>query len=162
MNTSIVKRFTFEAAHRLGLGYEGKCALLHGHSYKVFVEIRAQHLDKFDMVVDFGNLKLLKKWIDLNLDHKTILHKEDSLVPTLRAAQGYDSVFTMMQNPTAEAIARIIFKRTEALLLELFPEERLPNHLLSEDSVIKKVHQVVSVTVQETATGSASFRGGHQ
>lgn len=147
MQTSIVKKYTFEAAHRLGLGYIGKCANLHGHSYNVFIEIAANNLDEFDMVVDFGGLKPIKVWIDENLDHKTVLQKKDNLISLLRFESGHDSVFTMVQNPTAEAIARVLFKVTEDVLDELFlaPDEIAP--------------QVVSVTVQETETGSATFRG---
>lgn len=60
------------------------------------------------MVMDFGDLKnTIKEWIDRNLDHCMILHKDDPLTKTL--VQMGEPVFQLDVNPTAESIARTIF-----------------------------------------------------
>jgi 6-pyruvoyltetrahydropterin/6-carboxytetrahydropterin synthase len=61
------------------------------------------------MVVDFSHLKqVVGGWIDEALDHKMLLHKDDPVLPLLRA-QG-EPVHVLDVNPTAENIARIIFE----------------------------------------------------
>ena len=60
MNNEILvtKLFTFEAAHRLPK-HEGKCARLHGHSYKLEVTIGGTPKDtgsEEGMVMDFAEL----------------------------------------------------------------------------------------------------------
>lgn len=85
MNTiSVTKIFEFEAAHRLP-HHKGKCCNLHGHTYKLEVEVAARVVDFYaandpgevrgeitGMVIDFGNLKnIVKETID-ELDHKML------------------------------------------------------------------------------------------
>jgi 6-pyruvoyltetrahydropterin/6-carboxytetrahydropterin synthase len=55
MFTLLVKA-GFEAAHDIP-GHPGKCARLHGHSYRVEAEISGTDLDHLGMLVDFGDLK---------------------------------------------------------------------------------------------------------
>ncbi len=51
---------SFDAAHFLK-GYEGKCSNIHGHRWKVIVEVKGEDLKqegpKRGMVVDFSDLK---------------------------------------------------------------------------------------------------------
>lgn len=61
---TVTKEFTFDAAHKLTSGYEGACANLHGHTYKLLVTIGTDSsiggdysLNKFGMVIDFKELK---------------------------------------------------------------------------------------------------------
>lgn len=55
-----------EAAHSIPeLGAEHKCARLHGHSYKITVELSTKALDDKGMVVDFG---VIKGWLG-RFDH---------------------------------------------------------------------------------------------
>jgi 6-pyruvoyltetrahydropterin/6-carboxytetrahydropterin synthase len=68
---TITKRFTFAAAHMLhGLPPGHQCSRLHGHNYAVIVELQAQDLNEVGFVVDYGDLKPLKEYIDSNLDHR--------------------------------------------------------------------------------------------
>lgn len=52
---SVTKSFTFDSAHRLD-DYIGKCANLHGHTYKLEVTIKGR-TDHRGIVVDFGDIK---------------------------------------------------------------------------------------------------------
>lgn len=72
---TIEKRFTFEASHFLENLREGHpCTKLHGHSYKLYVRLVAKELDpKTGFIIDFGDLKFIKEYIDKNIDHSLIL-----------------------------------------------------------------------------------------
>lgn len=92
--------------HRL-LRYKGKCAHLHGHNGRVEIELASPSLNDQSMVADFSDIsRIVKEWIDQNLDHRMLLHKDDPLVPLLRKHD--EPIFVMEIDPTAEAIARVI------------------------------------------------------
>lgn len=67
----IQKEFHFSASHQLSHLYEGhQCARLHGHNYIVVVVLGANKLNKDGFVVDYGELKSFKNYIDNELDHR--------------------------------------------------------------------------------------------
>ncbi len=93
--------------HRL-LRYQGKCAHLHGHNGRVEIEITSPTLDDQSMVADFSRIgRIVKEWIDQNLDHRMLLHRDDPLVSVLKAND--EPVYLMASDPTAEAIARLVY-----------------------------------------------------
>ena len=88
------------------------------------------------MVVDFTRLKqTVGAWIDRELDHRMILHRDDPVLPELRR-QG-EPVVVVDFNPTAENIAKMIFDRAAAEGIA-----------------------VVEVTLWETESSYATYRGG--
>ena len=109
----VTKVIHFCYGHRLR-DYSGKCRHLHGHNGKVEIELTSQKLDRRGMVQDFEDIKrTIQRWIDDTLDHTMLLRKDDPLVKTLRATR--ERFYLMDTNPTAEAIAKLIFdyaKRT--------------------------------------------------
>lgn len=109
----VTKRLEFCYGHRL-LNYEGNCRYLHGHNAMVEIDIAADVLDHRNMVVDFSDVKrLVKAWVDRELDHRMILQKDDPLVPILQA-QG-EPLYLLDSNPTAERLARLILDQSRAL-----------------------------------------------
>lgn len=103
----ITKIINFSYGHRL-LNYSGKCCNLHGHNGKVEIEIFSEKLNDVGMVVDFVEIKnKIQKWIDDNLDHKMLLSKDDPMVKILK--DNNEDVYVMDTNPTAEAIAKLIY-----------------------------------------------------
>lgn len=69
----ITKEFAFSAAHQLvGLPESHPCSRLHGHNYRVIVELASDHLKAEGWVEDYGELDGFKKWIDEHLDHRNI------------------------------------------------------------------------------------------
>jgi 6-pyruvoyltetrahydropterin/6-carboxytetrahydropterin synthase len=61
------------------------------------------------MVADFAEISgALQGWIDAHLDHRMLLRKDDPLVRALSDLG--EPVTVMEENPTAEAIARMIFR----------------------------------------------------
>lgn len=99
--------FKFDAAHSLE-GYDGKCARMHGHRYKVRVSAKSNKLNpsKYlatpDMVCDFRELKWPAADSEKGgFDHGVL----DDLMPV---------------NTTAERIAEYIHTKTK---------ERIPDHI---------------------------------
>ncbi len=98
----IRKHFTFEAAHVLPY-HQGKCARLHGHSYRLEVGLRgALHTQGpgRGMIEDFESIKSVVKReiIDL-LDHQ--------------------SLNELIENPTCERIVLWIWERLQPVLAGL-------------------------------------------
>jgi 6-pyruvoyltetrahydropterin/6-carboxytetrahydropterin synthase len=130
----VSKVMEFSYGHRL-LEHEGKCRFLHGHNGLLEVDVGAEELDSQGMVVDFGRIaEVVKAWVNDNLDHRLLLSRADPLVSVLQA-QG-EPVYVMDDNPTAENIARLIWRAAQERGL-----------------------RVSEVRLWETATSRASYRG---
>ncbi len=103
----VSKEINFCYGHRL-LDYDGRCAHPHGHNGKIEIELEASKLDNRGMVYDFGDIKeMISRWVDSELDHRMILRKDDPLVKILKDLK--EPCFLMDENPTAEALAKLIF-----------------------------------------------------
>ena len=135
---------TFDAAHRL-YKYQGKCGMLHGHTYRVRVVVATSELDGEDMVADFGRLKEVVKSLLLLYDHHTLLNMEDPLVQVIESLDAPDAVVAFRSNPTAEVLAEDILSRCRGLgmMLGAAKEDRL---------------RVIEVAVWETPTSCAMAR----
>jgi len=104
---SVTKRIDFCYGHRL-LDYDGVCKHLHGHNAVAEIEVRADALDHRNMVCDFGDIKrVVKGWIDRELDHRMLLRHDDPFVKPLQDLG--EPVYLLDSNPTVERIARLIF-----------------------------------------------------
>lgn len=104
----VTREIDFCYGHRL-LNYEGKCKFLHGHNGRAVITLEAPQLDERGMVLDFTDIKrVVAGWIDTNLDHRMILHRDDPAVSALKALG--EPLFLIDTNPTAENIARLIFE----------------------------------------------------
>jgi 6-pyruvoyltetrahydropterin/6-carboxytetrahydropterin synthase len=129
---SVTKRLDFCYGHRL-LDYEGVCRHPHGHNAVVEIEIQTDVLDPRNMVADFSDIKrVMKEWIDRELDHKMILRADDPLTRMLQDMG--EPIFVLESNPTVERIARLIF--------DVAREQGLP---------------VTRITVWETPTSWATY-----
>lgn len=95
---TLKKHFSFEASHRLP-NHDGKCARLHGHSWKGIITVAGDELlggAKAGMLIDYGDLSTaIKPIVENYLDH---YHLNDSLE---------------LLNPTSEEIARWIYRRLQ-------------------------------------------------
>jgi len=102
MGWTLEKEFSFEASHQLP-DHDGKCARLHGHSWRGRLVCRESSLQtsgpKSGMLVDFGEMKAaIEDVLENKLDH---YHLNDSLE---------------MRAPTSEAIAKWIFEKLKPKL----------------------------------------------
>jgi len=109
----VTKRIEFCYGHRL-LDYEGVCKHPHGHNAVVEVDVSTVTLDNRNMVADFSDIKrVVKGWIDRELDHKMILREDDPLVEPLKKLG--EPIYLLESNPTVERIAKLIYDKGREL-----------------------------------------------
>ncbi len=129
---------SFDSAHFLK-NYDGKCSNIHGHRWRVEVEIFSDKLKNEGqlngMIVDFGDLKKdVKKIIDY-YDHALIVEKNTLKNNTYECIlkEGF-KIINVDFRPTAENFSYFFYKEIE-----------------------KKGYKVFKVTVYETPNNSASY-----
>ena len=89
----LIRTHLISSAHHLE-DYDGNCANIHGHNYKIQVVLRGGHLNKTGMLMDY---KLLDDIINSELedfDHTDL-----------------NTIETLEKHPTAENLAELIFNR---------------------------------------------------
>lgn len=91
----------FASAHFLK-GYKGECESLHGHNWKVEVEVQGENLDDIGMLMDFKLLKGILRDILKELDHRLL----------------NDIDLFCKSNPSSEIIAKNIYSRVREKLPE--------------------------------------------
>lgn len=100
----------FDSAHFL-YGYDGKCKNIHGHRWRIVVQIGAEALEEGGnerhMLVDFGTLKKDVEAAADALDHSLII-EEGSLKPATLAALADEDfkVIAVKFRPTAENFSK--------------------------------------------------------
>lgn len=83
----------FASAHTLR-DYPGACSRMHGHNWKLEVEVSASQLDDVGMAIDFKHIKQAARELGGELDHRY-----------LNEVPPFDQI-----NPTAENIAAWLYK----------------------------------------------------
>jgi 6-pyruvoyltetrahydropterin/6-carboxytetrahydropterin synthase len=106
----ITRTIEFPMGHRLQR-HEGLCRHVHGHNYKVEVEVTATSLNAQGMVVDFSDLKTEMESVFKKYDHAFVVEKGDpfgELRLTLDSwnACGMDRLIEIGAPPTAECLAK--------------------------------------------------------
>jgi len=109
---SITKEVYFCYGHRL-MHHAGKCRHLHGHSVKAAITLAAEHLDGQGMVCDFADIAAVAAaYIEAELDHNFLLHRDDPLVALLE--QAGERFMALPGHPTAEYLAKLIYDAIQA------------------------------------------------
>lgn len=104
---TITKEVYFCYGHRL-MKHPGKCRNLHGHSVKASISIQQQQLNDQGMVCDFSDIRdCVEAYIDQQLDHNLLLHKDDPLIPLL--IQQQERFLALDEHPTAEVLSKMIY-----------------------------------------------------
>ena len=117
----ITKEFKFEMAHALH-GYDGLCANIHGHSYRLWVTVRGnvkkenKHI-KDGMVMDFMDLKsIIKPTIINKYDHSLVLNANSPHANLDLSA--FDKVYYLPYQPTSENLVSDFANLITSLLPE--------------------------------------------
>lgn len=130
----------FDAAHFLQ-GYEGKCRNLHGHRWRVVVELSgealAQERQTRGMLMDFSTVKSALRALCDELDH-SLIYEEGSLRPATVAALNEEQfrLVAVPFRPTAEEFSCWFFER-----------------LTAQGCAVRRVE------VYETPTNAAAYEG---
>lgn len=113
------KEFSFDCAHMLS-GHEGLCSNVHGHTYKMQVQVRRDRASLCEsglsagMVVDFKDLKqVVNDHIIYHFDHAFVFYKNgnevEKAVGHLLLSHGM-KVAEVSYRPTAENMAKSFFQ----------------------------------------------------
>lgn len=110
----------FDTAHYLS-GYEGKCSNIHGHRYRLVVELASDTLHQSGqqrgMLADFGDVKAMLKQIADQYDHKLLIEDNaDGRAVARQLAQvpNQFAVWMVPYRPTAEEMSRDIYYQIKA------------------------------------------------
>lgn len=133
IKASVTKIATFDCAHMLD-GYNGACANLHGHTYKVEVSVKGDVCDG-DMLVDFNKLSAVM--------HDTIIRVYDHAV--LICATSFDPFERKLEEICREHNKKhvLIYQRPTAEYLAYLIREKIRTQF---------IHHDVSVKLWETPT----------
>ncbi len=102
MKVELIKEYRFEAAHRLPHVPAGhKCARLHGHSFRLELEVHGPVDEHTGWFIDFGVLDELVMPLVAQLDHHCL------------------NEITGLENPTSENLARFVWQRVKPALPSL-------------------------------------------
>lgn len=122
---------------------DSHCRKIHGYAIAVRLEFEAHKLDHRNWVVDFGNLKWVKKFLEDTFDHKLLVAEDD---PNLSVISG-----TMFANDLADVIVM------PKVGCEAFAEY-IYNHVAPRIQELEKGRVVLrSVEVREHGANSAIY-----
>ena len=149
----VCKTFEFESAHLLSKSRDC-CRDPHGHSRRVEVVLAAEKLDANDMVCNFRWIKLALADILSRLDHAMCVNDSDPRLEDFKRMGAKLEIFKG-QDPTSEAIARLIF---DHLAEQLAQAEKLTGQNGTTYSLSPGV-RLESVRLWETSSSWAQYSG---
>lgn len=122
--------------------HAGHCAWIHGYSRSFTFTFAATHLSAEHFVMDFGDLKPLKAWLDDHFDHTLLICADDPELPRFEAMHR-DGLckLVVLPNVGMEATALFVWQHAEALV-----SARTAGRV-----------QVVSVECRENAKNAATY-----
>lgn len=131
----VSKKFKWEAAHRIPW-HEGKCKHLHGHSYKMIVELEGEPNEK-GVVIDFNDIKkMIEPYVKM-LDHSTIISSKDEELKEVFVQKSWKH-FLLPFDSTAENLCNFFL-----------------NTIINEHAALLSENQITSVGVKIYETETA-------
>ncbi|MBA2660975.1 MAG: 6-carboxytetrahydropterin synthase QueD [Bradymonadaceae bacterium] len=99
MKVELTKQFSFESAHSLPHVPAGhKCSRLHGHSFRITVEVSGEIDEAMGWLIDYAAIKEAFEPLHAALDHRYLNEIEG------------------LENPTSEILSRWIWVRLKPAL----------------------------------------------
>ena len=121
-DVSVKKKYTIEAGHILA-DHPGQCANVHGHSYKIFLEVYGMIDPVTGMVIDFGALNDCACRLLDPIDHAFIMAGDTPLALAVLFAELNYKVYTLeAQTSTAENLAQLLAYQLWHDLAANFPD----------------------------------------
>lgn len=107
----------YPCAHRQHR-HDGNCALVHGYSRSYVFTFGSKTMDKCGFVVDFGDLKWLRDWLEHMFDHTLLLMSDDPLLPQFEeiAKAGGADIRIMPYGVGMEGSAQLVCEFTDTNL----------------------------------------------
>ncbi len=133
----IAKEFHWEMGHRLPEHF-GKCKNIHGHSYRMIVELEGS-LDDQGMIMDYFDLKKIVTPIIEELDHAFMVYEKDKeIIKFLESVKSKKMIVDFQS--TVENISRYILSQIQ--------KQKMPNNV---DKVKVRIFESVDDYAEEEA-----------
>lgn len=96
--------------------HPGHCAHVHGHNWTFTFTFGCHELDGNGFVVDFGELKYIRRWFDENLDHACVFNRDDPEREKITGAVPGAYKVYLVDNCSAEGLARHLYEIVDELV----------------------------------------------
>lgn len=96
--------------------HPGHCAFIHGHNWSFTLVFGCKQCDENGFVIDFGQLRLIRAWIEQHLDHACVLNRDDTLKDTLLDAASEAFKVYEVECCSCEGLARHLFQIFDQLV----------------------------------------------
>tara|TARA_R110002153_G_scaffold265973_1_gene428987 strand:+ start:343 stop:840 length:498 start_codon:yes stop_codon:yes gene_type:complete len=114
---SITREYSFEMGHAL-MKHKGKCYNIHGHNYRLEVEIYARDTNPITgMIMDFQELDDIVNPIIKKFDHKLYMNKLDNRIKLVQEAYGLEF------EPTAENLVWMFYYQIDVEMEKKYANE---------------------------------------
>ncbi|MBM2813661.1 MAG: ptpS [Ignavibacteria bacterium] len=142
MKASIAKEYRWEMSHRLPC-HNGMCKNIHGHSYKMRVEITGS-LGENDMIMDYYSLdKIILPFVQA-LDHSFLCDEGDSAVLEFLSSNGFKHS-VIKGSSTVENIAWDFVSKVKPLIAEYKNIELLKIRVYETEDSFAEVVEMMSL-----------------
>lgn len=106
------------ASHRQP-NHKGHCSQIHGHNWGFNIYFQCDELDDNGFVIDVGELRFVKDWLETRFDHTLLLNWND---PRLAYYQTVllpaDARIVVVPNCGMEGLAKFVFESVGTMLIE--------------------------------------------
>src|SRR5512133_3569147 len=102
----IARQFHWEMGHRLPF-HTGGCANIHGHSYKLWVEIEGE-TDSHGMLMDYGDMKNAVMPVIETIDHSFLCDTHDSVMKDFLDSTGLKVVYVPFTTTAEHIVAHLL------------------------------------------------------
>ena len=122
---------------------QSHCRFIHGYSREFSFEFTCTHLSREFWVVDFGNLKRVKAWLDHMFDHTFLVAKDDPEMPLFEEMNKRGIIqLRILENTSMEGTAEFVYREVSKIIAEITSERA----------------SVVKVEVRENEKNSAIYK----
>ena len=138
----------FPCAHRRWR-HEGHCAHVHGYESTITIWFGSHCRDDNGFVMDFGQLKPIKAWLEDHFDHTLLIDRDDPLTETFQNLDALGACkLVQLDDVGMEGSARVVFDYVDqgvasetndrVYVISVEVEEDPKNSALSERDMIPK------------------------
>ena len=101
---------------------EGHCSYVHGYGRYIRLTFEASELDESGWVMDFGDLKDVKKWIESEWDHRVLIAADDPLLSDLQELESKGGIYLNILDdgyyPGIEESCRYLYDKLNPMVKE--------------------------------------------
>jgi 6-pyruvoyltetrahydropterin/6-carboxytetrahydropterin synthase len=138
MEATISKEIYWEMSHRLPF-HEGHCKNIHGHSYKLRVDITGE-IDSNGFVIDFYDVEKILRTLINELDHGFLCDNDDLLMKNFLIENNF-KYFIVPFTTSSENLSLYILSKIEKEITERKKIKRIKVRLHETSDVFAEVEK---------------------